>query len=65
MLLKQGTTSAEDAFVEVHVWGPMTARTFERVIAVRGARPSSRKNKSTLRELRRRLQALGVHFDEQ
>jgi hypothetical protein len=65
LLLKQGATSADDAFVEVHVWGPMTARTFERVIAVRSAKRRSRKNKSVFRDLRRRLRALGVHFEEQ
>jgi hypothetical protein len=32
LLLRQGLTSEDDDFVEVHVWGPMTIRTIERVI---------------------------------
>lgn len=31
LLLRQGKTSAEDDFVEVHIWGPMTVRSIERV----------------------------------
>lgn len=31
LLLQQGLTSAEDDFVEVHIWGPMTIRTVEQV----------------------------------
>ncbi|MCK6592708.1 MAG: hypothetical protein L6Q76_34565 [Polyangiaceae bacterium] len=61
LLLKQGATSADDDYVEVHVWGPMTARTFERVIAVQSAK---RRSRAILRELRRQLQKLGVDFEE-
>ncbi|MGI8656177.1 MAG: hypothetical protein ACR2LC_13285 [Pyrinomonadaceae bacterium] len=32
LLLQQGATSEDDEFVEVHIWGPMTVRTIERVI---------------------------------
>jgi len=32
LLLDQGATSREDRFVEVHVWGPMTIRSVERVV---------------------------------
>jgi hypothetical protein len=32
ILLRQGATSEEDEFVEVHIWGPMTALTIERII---------------------------------
>jgi hypothetical protein len=31
LLLKQGATSEDDEFIEVHIWGPMTALTMERV----------------------------------
>ncbi|MFN2452946.1 MAG: hypothetical protein ABR577_01865 [Pyrinomonadaceae bacterium] len=34
LLLRQGATSEEDEFVEVHIWGPMTVRTIERVIFI-------------------------------
>lgn len=32
LLLRQGTTSDNDEFVEVHIWGPMTVLTMEKVI---------------------------------
>ncbi|OLE54290.1 MAG: hypothetical protein AUG51_09045 [Acidobacteria bacterium 13_1_20CM_3_53_8] len=32
LLLRQGATSEDDEFVEVHIWGPMTVLTMERVI---------------------------------
>jgi len=31
LLLRQGATSEEDEFVEVHIWGPLTVRTIEQV----------------------------------
>lgn len=31
ILLRQGATSADDEFVEIHIWGPMTIRTIEQV----------------------------------
>ncbi len=35
LLLRQGTTSEDDEFVEVHVGGPMTVRTMEQVLLKR------------------------------
>lgn len=32
LLLRQGTTSDDDEFVEVHIWGPMTVLTMEKVV---------------------------------
>jgi hypothetical protein len=32
ILLRTGTTSAEDDFVEVHIWGPMSLRAVERIL---------------------------------
>lgn len=32
LLIKQGATSEDDEFIEVHIWGPMTALTMEQVI---------------------------------
>lgn len=31
IFLKQGTTSADDDFIEAHIWGPLTVRTVEHV----------------------------------
>ena len=41
LLLKQGATSEDDEFVEVHIWGPMTVLTMERVI-VTAPKPRNR-----------------------
>ncbi len=38
LLLRQGSNPEKDEFVEVHVGGPMTVRTLERVIPKRGPR---------------------------
>lgn len=56
ILLKPGATGLDDNFVEIHVFGPMTFRTFEKVTTtLRGARPSSakrpRKRRGTTDEL--------------
>jgi hypothetical protein len=59
LLLREGATTAEDEFVEVHVWGPMTARTFEQVsITTR----SKRAHKVIIGALRERLGKLSVKF---
>jgi hypothetical protein len=43
ILLRPGPASEGDDFVEVHVWGPMTIRTVERVIPNKPTRHASRK----------------------
>ena len=55
LLLEQGPTSEEDRFVEVHIWGPMTVRTLERVVVT--GKPRRR---AFLKELRDRLSQAGV-----
>lgn len=61
LLLKQGQTSASDEFVEVHIWGPMTARTFERVAFRRG---TAREPRVIIRHINlRRLERIGVQID--
>jgi hypothetical protein len=42
LLLKQGKTTADDIFVEVHIWGPMTCRTFDRIIIKQSKRGGRR-----------------------
>ncbi len=57
LLLRQGATSEEDEFVEVHIWGPMTARTIERVTF------TPRKNtiqNVRIKALRQRLEKTGA-----
>ena len=60
LLLHQGATLEEDRFVEVHIWGSLTARTCERVILV----PKGRKPGQAFRKaLRWRLAAVGVDLE--
>lgn len=58
LLLQPGSTSEDDDFVEVHVWGPMTIRTVERVIPNKPTRHASRKIKN--RAMEQRLAKYGV-----
>ena len=57
-LLRQGKTSEDDEFVEVHIYGPMTARTLERVVV-----PGKSKSKAKLRALEKKLDEAGVHLE--
>lgn len=34
LLIDQGKTTAEDRFIELHIWGPMTVRTIEKVVII-------------------------------
>jgi transposase len=56
ILLQPGPTPLDDHFIEVHVFGPMTFRTFAKVtVKLKGAKPSSpkrpRKRRATTDEL--------------
>lgn len=58
LLLKQGNTTESDQFVEVHVWGPLTAHCFEQVAFKPGTERASR---ATIRSINlRRLRRIGV-----
>jgi hypothetical protein len=58
ILLRQGSTSEDDDFVEAHVWGPMTIRTIERVIF---NKPTSRAARDiTNRANKQRMAKFGV-----
>lgn len=60
ILEKEGTTSADDCFVEVHIWGPMTARTVERVIV---DEPKRRASRAILRGLREKLKKISIEIN--
>ncbi len=60
MLLKEGKSSEGDSFVEVHIWGPMTVRTFERVIV---NRPKRRADRVIFKSLREKLAKVDVTID--
>jgi len=57
ILLKEGRMSANDSFVEAHIWGPMTARSFERVIV---SQPKKKSSRVILRGLCEKLEKLNV-----
>ena len=58
LLLQPGRSSGEDGFVEVHVWGPMTIRSIERILVGKQRRRAARK------ALRDRLKTFGVELEE-
>lgn len=67
MLLHQGATSAEDDFVEVHIYGPVTIRTLEHVrvdMPAVKAREKARLTKAQLAVLRERLSKVHVDLEE-
>ena len=51
VLVKQGKTSLEDEFVEVHIFGPVTIRTFQKVVVTRNKRQPSRAKLKALAEM--------------
>lgn len=61
LLLQQGATSEDDQFIEVHIWGPMTRRTFERVIV---KQPQRQVDIIKLNALREMLGDAGVTIEE-
>lgn len=65
VILKEGGTSEEDSFIEVHIWGPLHRKGIARVtIAVpKGPSPRHRSDKAMLRELERLLKPIGVPVD--
>lgn len=62
LLLRQGINSAADRFVEVHVWGPMTSRTFE-CVTVDLEKVPEKPPRATLKALRERLENAGVRLE--
>ncbi len=60
ILLRQGQTTTDDDFVEVHVGGPMTIRTLECVRLMKGSR---RQRKTIARALKAKLRNFGVKLE--
>lgn len=58
LLIRQGTTAEEDEFIEVHVGGPMTVRTLERVIIM-----SKRYQRKSVRLLEYKLATFNVDLE--
>ena len=55
LLLQQGETSVDDKFVEVHIFGPMTIRTFAHVVITRRRQRPSQARINALREMAERV----------
>ena len=60
ILVKQGGTTAEDDFIEVHIWGPFSVRTLERVTLLEGATMPGR---AIIKRLIAKLKAVGVALE--
>ena len=60
ILLRPGPAPEDDDFVEVHVWGPMTVRTVERVIFNKPTNRAARE--ITNRANKQRMAKFGVEF---
>jgi hypothetical protein len=56
LLLRPGSSPEEDDFVEVHIWGPMTIRTMERVTF----NPRKRTPRAVIKSHQQRLAKFGV-----
>lgn len=61
ILMVQGLTSAEDDCVEVHIWGPISIRTCERIVVERRKRKPA---KAILKGLRAKLGVFGLVLEE-
>ncbi len=62
ILLAQGARPEQDEFVEVHIWGPLTRRTFDRVVIKKGKRRSAAT--VMLKALREKLREVNVPVEE-
>jgi hypothetical protein len=60
ILLRQKTATEESRFVEVHIYGPLSVRTAEKVILKKDGKPS---RKGFKQELRDRLAKVGVALE--
>jgi hypothetical protein len=58
ILMTQGATSEDDDFVEVHIWGPMTARTIAEAKISPSLKPKHRN--TILKAVKHKLSLLGV-----
>ncbi|MGI9068194.1 MAG: hypothetical protein ACR2HX_17550 [Pyrinomonadaceae bacterium] len=56
ILLRQGVTSVDEQFVEVHIFGPLTIRTIERVTLTQ----PKRVNRATIKAIKAKLEKVKV-----
>ena len=60
ILMNPGKNTAEDEFVEVHIYGPIHPKAFERVI---GPTPGTREDKVLLRSIETKLKMIDVPLE--
>ena len=60
LLIRQGATTDDDHFVEVHIWGGLTRRTMERVIV---PRPKNAVERTITEAIKVGLQAVGATLE--
>lgn len=60
LLLHQGATAEYDSFVEVHIWGPLTAKSFERAVLPPAGKMRSRVFRKALKA---RLATVGIELE--
>jgi hypothetical protein len=63
LLLRPGLRPEDDEFVEVHIWGPMTRRTFARVVLSQPA-GAGKVGRVRVKALRAKLAAVGIDLEE-
>jgi hypothetical protein len=62
LILKQGATSSDDEFIEVHIWGPLTRKSLERVIVIQ---PQRRADQVILKAQVEKLRDVDVRVEVQ
>ncbi len=60
LLLEQGADPENDRFVEVHIWGSLSIRSFERAVLSTGARPP---RQAIRKALRTRMEEMGLELE--
>jgi len=63
LLLRSGARREDDEIVEVHIWGPLSSWTFERVVLSRPAGPR-RLIRARVKALRAKLAEAGIDLEE-
>ena len=66
ILIDQGKTTAEDRLIELHIWGPMTVLTIDKVVVIpKGVKRKKQPKKAEIESLREILDSYGVDVSEQ
>lgn len=61
VLLGPGAAPEEDRFIEVHIWGPLSLRTVERILLTK---PTRKGQGATRKAIRDRLKGVGLSLEE-